>query len=166
MSKFSTSRGSEPYGFRHLRRWIEQTYRPVTLPQSDGVFVAYGLSGDRVVMVPGPSADSHLVTSPTAKRIAGDLGLTYEEMREAVGHPIIRHSKPGRKAIGNARKGCTKGEVVAQAKAVHRSLNDLEHAVKCGDRDPAFYLRVHELLTAALGETQAAVRKTQQRGAA
>lgn len=166
MSKFTASKSSEPYNFRHLRRWIESTYRPTVLPQSDGIFMAYGLPNGRTVVVPGRSADSRQVAAGTAKKIAAEIGLTYEEMREAVGFPIIKHSKPTRKAATPARVGCTKGDVVAQAKAVHRSLNELEHAIKCGDRDPAFYMRLHERLTAALAETQSAVHQTQTRGAA
>jgi hypothetical protein len=166
VSKFTTSKTAEPYNFRHLRRWIEQTYRPQVLPQSDGIFMAYGLPNGHTVVVPGRSADSRQVASGTVKKIAAEIGLTYEELREAVGFPIIKHSKPTRKIEVKARKGCTKGEVVAQAKAVHRSLNELEHAIKCGDRDPAFYLRLHERLTSALAETQAAIHQTTTRGAA
>lgn len=165
MSKYS-SRGQEPYTVRHLRRWIEHTYRPVVLPQSDNVFVAYRLSDDRTVVVPGPSADGHPVANGTARKIAAQIGLEFEEFRSALGHPIVRHSRPVRKPLAAERKSCTKSDVTAAAKALHRAVNDIEHAIKSGDRDPAFYMRLHERLTAALAETQAAFRTTQQRGAA
>lgn len=165
MSKFSHG-GHEPYGARKVSQWIEATYRPVRLPQSDHVWIAYELPSGRTVIVPGPSTGSRPVATGTAKKIATDIGMTFEEFREAIGHPIIKRGKPSRQVIRNVRTGCTKGEVVAQAKAVHRALNDLESAIRSGDRDPAFYLRLHQRLTAAMGEVQSAITQTNQRGAA
>jgi hypothetical protein len=158
-------RGLEPYTGRELTAWVERTYRPVRLPQSDHMWVAFELPTGSTAIVPGPSAAKHQVASGTARKVATDLGMTYEEMREAMGRPLVRHGRPGRKPVRTKAQGCTKGEVIRAAHDLRSALADLESSLR-GDRDPSVYLRLHELLSAALVETNRAVTEATKKGAA
>jgi len=143
-------RREEPYDARKVSKWIEDTYRPVTLPQSDHIWTAYELPSGRTVVVPGPSAAKRPVATGTARKIAAALGMTYEELRDALGHPIIRHSRPKVRTVTKKEPvGCSKRDVIARSREAHRALTDVEQAVKPGVRDAAFYGRVHQHLAEA-----------------
>lgn len=161
----SKSGGCEPYTVRTLTRWVEETYRPTLLPHSDKIFHAYELPSGATIVIPGPSAAQRPVPTNTARKLAVDAGLSYEEFREAIGHPIIKHTRPSRKPIKAKPRSCSKSQVMRAAADVRAALARVEGSVKQGVRDPAFYLRLHQHLTRALAATEAAINETTQTGA-
>lgn len=161
----SRTHGSEPYSARLVERWIVKTYRPTLLPQSDAIFHAYELADGRTVVVPGPSVGNRCLATGTAHKIATDLGLSFEEYREAIGYPIINHSRPARKAVQAERRTCTRRDVIGVAADIRGALARLEGAIKRGQRDSAFYLRIHGHLTRALRAAEEAFTEANRTGA-
>lgn len=166
MSKVS-KRGFEPYTGRHLTSWLVENYRPTLLPQSDAVWQAYELPSGGVVVLPGPSAATRPIATGTARKIASSLGMSYHEFRTAIGHPLIKHSRPAAKAVKTTRPvGCTKREVLDRVMDVRKALSQVETAVRTGaPRDPAVYLALHQLLSSALADASKALNEITQTGA-
>jgi len=164
VSKFA--KGTEPYDVRLLTRWLVDTYRPTLLPGADAIFHAYELPSGNTVVIPGPSAAHRPVSTGTARKVATDAGLTFEEFREAIGHPLIKHTRPSRKTVKHTVQGCSKTEVVRLSAEVRSTLARLEGALKQGaPRDSAFYLRLHKQLSTALVATESAITETTRIGA-
>lgn len=163
MTKFRV--GVEPYTAKKVDRWIVDRFAPTTLPQSDHIWRAYELPSGAIVTVPGPSAASRPLATGSARKIATELGMSYEEFREAMGHPIVHHGKPKRKAQSVKPTGCTKGETRARSSEIRSALTELDRAIAQGDRDPAVYMRAHERQVAALTEINRAIEELNRKGA-
>ncbi|MDQ3403547.1 MAG: hypothetical protein M3548_09155 [Actinomycetota bacterium] len=161
----SRTHGSEPYSVRLVERWLVGTYRPTLLPQSDGIFHAYELADGRRVVVPGPSARNRPIATGTAHKVAADLGLSFEEFRESIGFPIVKHSKPVRKAVRDERRTATRRDVIGAAAEIRAALARLEGAIKQGQRDSTFYLELHGHLVRALRATKDAITEANRTGA-
>ena len=158
--------GTEPYNGRDINKWMVARYRPAQLATADGSSRLYELPNGNTVLIPGPSSERHPVSNWMAKNIAASLGMSFDEFREAIGFPTVKHGHPSRKPVKVEKKGCTKAEVLQRAADLRRVSFDLEAKLRQGaPRDSAFYLDLHARLVAALAEMNHAIERTSKVGA-
>lgn len=133
---------TEPYPARDLCNWlIDRGAR--RLPDARGRRVLEVGPG-RIVKVPVGELPSEM-----AKRIASVIGMSYPDMRAALGHPVQTSSGHRPKVIAKAKHGRSKRDVLSCSRDAHLALTAVEQAVKPGVRDSAFYERVHRPLVEA-----------------
>ena len=78
------------------------------------------------------------IASIAGRRFADACGITYAEWREAVGHPLVRSSRP--KAVAKATQPTTgKRDVINRIAELRTALTAIEQVARQGVRDSAFY---------------------------
>lgn len=157
---------SEPYTGREINKWMVDRYRPSQLPTGDGSSRLYELPSGDTVLIPGPSSERFPVSTYMAKQIARSLGMSFDEFRQAIGYPVVKHGHSSRKPVKVEKRGCTRTEVLGLAADVRASIAELEATLRSGaPRDSAFYLDLHARLLVALAETNHAIERTSKVGA-
>lgn len=142
------SPGLEPFRGRVLYDYLTRKQGARVTRQPGTSHISADLpNGRRVGMAP----PSDQVTKSLMRQIAGQLDMTYPELRADMGYPIVERNKP-------------RGKVERQERAVGKStalatLNDLidtaeiiKGLIYYGDRDPTTYARVHDAAYGALQE--------------
>lgn len=145
--------GREPYTPADLFRFLQSEIGVTNRRRQAGSHSILELGDGRLV----PFNDQ-MITSRLARLVAGRLGMTYPEFREKIGHPVTAGS-------GKVRKGPAKAPAMARVgrsdalrliAEVRGALDDVETAVRRGQRDAVFYQRVCGSLVAAKNEVGAA----------
>ena len=106
-----------------------------------------------------PAPDNDMVTSRMMRLVAMKLGMSYPELRAAVGHPIV---KAGKVSKGATQANRPVARQVSKGDAL-RALDELGHEVKAlrsevtqGVRDPSFYRKQYVRASSALAAVRAA----------
>jgi len=141
--------GLEAFTGPELSGYIAREHGGVVAAQR-GSHITYRLPDGREV----GSLLSGYVPSVMARVVAKKLGMTYPELRAALGHPVLKRGRPRRQRVEpTSPPPITKADVIGALDDLQAEVGDL-NAIKFGQRDPAFYRKAYETLIAARRELE------------
>lgn len=143
------STGLEPYSSRDLVDYYVSlggvfdrqsgSHQFFRLPNGKTVGAAVG-AGDKVA-------------TSLARLVAKELQMSYGELREALGHPIIKAGKPSKGKVKSQPVGVGRSDVAAELAAISKAARDLEHQIRKGaPRDQSHYKAMFPHVVAARTE--------------
>lgn len=137
----SGKRGLERYDGVQMGNWLVREHG-AQFDRQTGDHVHYKLTNGRRV---GTLAGPQKVPTRLARANAEVLGLSLAEFRAALGYPNVNAGKPRKRPTPTKapRRDVGKSDALRVIDDVSALLDTIAGTIRCGQRDPSVYERIH-----------------------